>query len=150
MKNLLGILVATIVAMVFAVSFSAAIQAVEPVTFPQRPSTGWVSDCKIVRAIDGDTIIVEVTQTMRVRLLDCWAPESRTKDLDEKARGLASKHNMETLIKPGDKAVLSVPLTGSLDDSLTLGRVLGYIWRDGDDVSLNQRQVDGGFATRMK
>lgn len=52
---------------------------------------------KIKRIIDGDTIDVDIdlgfwiTVSYRVRLKDIDAAETRTKDLSEKAEGLAAK-----------------------------------------------------------
>lgn len=120
------------------------------VAFPSQPATGYTTDCKITRVIDGDTVVVEVKQTFHVRLLQCWAPESRTKDLEEKAKGLAAKENLQSLVEQEDQATLFVPLSGDLTEAMTLGRVLGYLWRKGDGVSLNQMQVNGGFATPVK
>ena len=52
---------------------------------------------KVVRTVDGDTIDVEldlgfdITLKARVRLVGINTPESRTRDLEEKAAGLAAK-----------------------------------------------------------
>ena len=52
---------------------------------------------KINRVIDGDTVDLDIdlgfsiTISQRIRLKDIDAPETRTKDLEEKERGLAAK-----------------------------------------------------------
>lgn len=136
------------IALVLPVSGQTA--ANRPVVFPKQPANGYATDCKITRVIDGDTVVVEIKQSFHVRLLQCWAPESRTKDLEEKAKGLAAKENLQSLVDQEDQATLFVPLSGDLTEAMTLGRVLGYLWRKGDDVSLSQMQVNGGFATPVK
>lgn len=133
-------------AVVIPVGFAQVTPARQASVFPRQPATGYTTGCKIVRVIDGDTVAVEVTQTFHVRLLQCWAPESRTTDKTEKAKGLASKEHMQSLVDEEDQATLFVPLSGDLTDAMTLGRVLGYLWRKGDTVSVNQMQVDEGFA----
>lgn len=124
---------------------------VDKPVFPVKPSaTAYAADCRIIRVLDGDTIEVEVRHTMRVRMLQCWAPESRTKDLAEKARGLAAKNHLIDVIGDQEQARLLIPLKADLGNSTTLGRVLGYVWLQGDDKSLSQHQADGGFAATTK
>jgi endonuclease YncB( thermonuclease family) len=115
------------------------------------PPLGIALRCQVVDVVDGDTIEVEVTQRVRVRLVDCWAPESRTKDLAEKRRGLAAKARLETLAK-GRPATLFVP-TGdarTLGDVTTLGRLVGKVWIDGEETSLSEQQVRAGLASTTK
>lgn len=114
--------------------------------YPKQPASGFTTDCRVVRVIDGDTVVVEIKQMLHVRMLQCWAPESRTKDLIEKAKGLAAKEHLQTLIDQEDQARLFVPLSGDLTEAITLGRVLGYLWRKGDNESLSEIQVEDGFA----
>ncbi len=102
--------------------------------------------------IDGDTVEVSVTRKIRVRLLDCWAPESRTRDLAEKARGLESKRRLGELIdRAAGEVILQVP-TGQdqeLAEVFTFGRVLGRLWLpDGREVSATM--VAEGLATKKK
>ena len=49
-----------------------------------QPPLGLTAQCKVLDVYDGDTVTVEVRTIARVRLLDCWAPEVRTKDVAEK------------------------------------------------------------------
>ena len=54
-------------------------------------------DVEILRVVDGDTVDVridlgfDVWHKCRIRLMGINAPESRTRDKEEKARGLAAK-----------------------------------------------------------
>ncbi|MEM8864066.1 MAG: hypothetical protein AAGF31_00805 [Planctomycetota bacterium] len=118
---------------------------------PDRPSPGITARCKVIEVYDGDTLTVEITQRVRVRLLDCWAPEVRTKDDAEKALGLLSKENLATLAE-GKAGVIHVP-TGHADradDVLTFGRALGWVWIDEHAVSLSRQQVAAGMASTVK
>lgn len=118
------------------------------------PPRGITLDAVCSRVIDGDTIVCRTVIQYRVRLLDCWAPESRTKDLEEKRRGIAAKERLISLAERQPVRV-HVPSTGSLSDIMTFDRVLGHVWLIDDagnpeSSSLNARQVADGFATPEK
>lgn len=102
--------------------------------------------CEVVRVIDGDTVVVEVRQQYRIRLLDCWAPETKG---ETKEVGLASKGHLESLVvRHGKFGVLSVPWFEDLAKSWSLNRVLGRVWLGGNDLS--ELQVDAGHAKKTK
>jgi endonuclease YncB( thermonuclease family) len=104
----------------------------------------------LVRIIDGDTVEIEIRRTLRVRMLDCWAPESRTKDLTEKALGIAAKQHLGEICPIGSPVTLFIPSSqgGHVDSVFSMGRVLGAVWAaDGDPRDLSQRQRDAGHAT---
>lgn len=119
-------------------------------SYPTKPKPGYTAGCVVERVIDGDTVVVSVKHTFHVRLVDCWAPESRTKDLEQKRLGLASKENLETLLPVGQAGTVFIPSGVDLSKTVTLSRHLGYIWRDGDEKSCNEYQVECGFATKDK
>lgn len=115
---------------------------------PAKPLEGMAKKVTIVRVVDGDTLDVQITLEIRVRLLDCWAPETRTRDLDEKARGMASKQYLQGLVEDGS-AVLYVPWeSNKISDVFTFGRVLGHVWTEG--VNLSEEMVRAGHATVEK
>lgn len=118
---------------------------------PQQPSL--TLDGKVIRVIDGDTIIVETKSQFHIRLIDCWAPESRTSDIAEKQRGLRSKNRMIQLAE-GRSVRVSVPLTGDLTEATTMSRVLGRVWLNVDgvpqSVDLSSQMVSEGLATKTK
>jgi endonuclease YncB( thermonuclease family) len=120
------------------------------VTSTAAPTPQWTTSARCIRVIDGDTIEVEIRRTMRIRLLDCWAPESRTKDADEKRLGLAAKERLRRI--EGSEVIVQIPLsgTGDLSQVMTLGRVLGHVWVAGESESVNEQQVREGFAARTK
>lgn len=114
----------------------------------EHPRVGWGTPCHVTGVIDGDTVEVTIVRRLRVRLLDCWAPESRTLDPHEKVLGLASKESMKSIAGDRD-ATLFVPTHGeSLQEIMTLGRVLGEVWIDGRNIS--EVQVERGHATATK
>ena len=71
-------------------------------------------------------------------------PESRTRNLEEKARGLLSKQYMI------DKCPVGSTITLHSLDRGKFGRILGEIWEDGieahEDNTLNKRMCLEGFA----
>ena len=65
---------------------------------------------ELLRVVDGDTIDAKidlgfnVSVKKRVRFLGVNAPESRTRDLEEKAKGLAAKDRVKQLLE-GTKTI---------------------------------------------
>ena len=70
-------------------------------------------DCEITRVVDGDTCDVtidlgfKIMHKARVRLHGINAPESRTRDKEEKYRGLQSKARFKELIREKDIRLVS-------------------------------------------
>jgi micrococcal nuclease len=102
--------------------------------------------CNITRVVDGDTVDAEIDCGFdiifksRIRLYGIDTPESRTRDLDEKARGkLASQFIKEKIAK----AEL-VKVKTKLDKKGKFGRVLGSIIADDED--LNESMVKNYLA----
>lgn len=117
---------------------------------PDAPPTspGLTLDARCIRVLDGDTIECESKVTYRVRLIDCWAPETRTSDVAEKQRGLRSKNRMVQLAD-GKPLRITIPLTGDLTDATTLGRILGRAWLE-DGRELSEIMVEEKLATKTK
>lgn len=110
---------------------------------------GLATEVVIVDVYDGDSVVVQpMLPTMRIRLLDCWAPEIRTRDLAEKVRGFESRDHLRTMLPAGSRAMMEIPTSRKLQNSLTFGRVLGRLFTDEGDVSV--RMVADGHATRTK
>lgn len=123
-------------------AYGAAMAVMLAVVSDGAPPKGWTTNADLVRVIDGDTIVVEVRRTLKVRLKDCWAPERSHAD------GPASTANLKRLLGDGP-VVLHVPVeSGEVEDIWTFGRVLGTVWRaDYPHRSVNEVQVAEGFAT---
>tara|TARA_R110002012_G_scaffold38092_1_gene106414 strand:- start:6249 stop:6602 length:354 start_codon:yes stop_codon:yes gene_type:complete len=103
---------------------------------------------KLDRIIDGDTVDAhidlgfDVTIHKRIRLAGIDTPESRTRDLEEKAKGLAAKARLEELLKE-ENFVLESKEVGKY------GRVLGtlHIYPEGNlPVNVNETLVKEGYA----
>ena len=104
---------------------------------------------EVKKVVDGDTIDVvidlgfSILFESRVRLAGIDTPESRTADKAEKALGLESKKYLETRIKAAKNVVIK---TEKLDSSEQYGRILGWIYLDGDGNSLNTEMIEKGYA----
>jgi micrococcal nuclease len=102
--------------------------------------------CNITRVVDGDTVDAEIDCGFdiifksRIRLYGIDSPESRTRDLDEKARGKMASAFLSEKIKQAD----FVKVQTKLDKKGKFGRVLGSIIAD--DVDLNQAMVNKNLA----
>ena len=111
----------------------------------EQPSVGLTTKVLVTNIVDGDTVDVQIVKNIRVRLKDCWCPETRTRDLEEKEKGLAAKDHMDSLLAQQElyfadvrykEVVLHIPADeeGDIKDILTMNRVLGYIFVNGEDV----------------
>jgi micrococcal nuclease len=104
---------------------------------------------KVTGVVDGDTIDVEidlgfnVSYAQRVRLAGIDTPESRTTDKFEKSLGLEAKEYLKSKLKD---AKLIVIKTEKPDSSEKYGRILGWLYVDGDTVSVNDHMIEDGYA----
>ena len=100
---------------------------------------------ELIRVIDGDTIEAMVDlgfhtwRKVTVRLYGINTPETRTRDLEEKERGLAAKKRLTELLKDG-KFMLESHGIGKY------GRCLGIIYVEDFEVNLNRMLVQEGHA----
>lgn len=104
---------------------------------------------KVSKVVDGDTIDVDIdlgfdiSFTSRVRLAGIDTPESRTTDKVEKALGLEAKAFLKNAI---DSAKTYVIKTEKIDSSEKYGRILGWLFLDGSDRSINEEMILAGHA----
>ena len=104
---------------------------------------------KITKIVDGDTIDVDIdlgfniSYSQRVRLAGIDTPESRTKDVKEKALGQEVKDRLKVLT---EKATTIVIRTEKPDSTEKYGRVLGWLYIDGETVSINEGLISDGYA----
>jgi micrococcal nuclease len=104
---------------------------------------------KVHKVVDGDTIDVDidlgfsVSFFSRVRLAGIDTPESRTTDAKEKVLGLEVKEKLKKELAAAKDVVIK---TEKPDSSEKYGRILGWVFLDGSDVSLNQKLINEGYA----
>ena len=104
---------------------------------------------KLMRVVDGDTVDAEIDlgfgvfMKQRIRLYGINPPESRTRDLEEKERGLAAKARLTELL--GKEFVVET----ILNKRGKFGRILGTLHvnkEDGSTQNINQTLVEEGHA----
>jgi micrococcal nuclease len=104
---------------------------------------------KVTNVVDGDTIDVDldlgfnISYSQRVRLAGIDTPESRTSDKFEKSLGLESKEYLKYKLKDAKIVVIK---TEKPDSSEKYGRILGWIYVDGNTISLNDQMIEEGYA----
>ena len=100
------------------------------------------------KVVDGDTIDAnidlgfDVSVKKRIRFMGINAPESRTKDLEEKARGLAAKDRVKQLLDGCENITLKSHGIGKF------GRCLGelVLTQAGEEINLNELLISEGHA----
>ena len=101
---------------------------------------------KINRVIDGDTVDLDIdlgfgiTISQRVRLKGINTAETKTLNLEEKAKGLVAKEWLKTeLSKKGEWSIQTFK-----EDKY--GRILGILYLVGESVTINERMINEGIA----
>ena len=105
-------------------------------------------NAKVIRVVDGDTIDAMVDlgfstfKKVRIRMHGINAPESRTRDLEEKKLGLAAKDRLIEMLKENeDEFILISHGVGKF------GRCLGEIFLKGHANSINKQLIWEGHGT---
>lgn len=99
--------------------------------------------------VDGDTIDVvidlgfDILFKSRVRLAGIDTPESRTTDKAEKVLGLEAKEYLKKHIKAAKTVTIR---TEKMDSSEKYGRILGWVYLDGESESINNKMIKDGYA----
>ena len=103
--------------------------------------------CKLLRVVDGDTadVMIDlgfdtwVKSRLRFKGVDTW--EKRTRDKEEKIKGLAATAFTQTYLELNE-GQFTIQSYGKGK----YGRVLAEIFIDGEDKSLNQLLIENGHA----
>jgi micrococcal nuclease len=104
---------------------------------------------EVKNVVDGDTIDViidlgfDILFSSRVRLAGIDTPESRTTDKAEKALGIEAKEYLKKQLKDAKSVVIR---TEKMDSSEKYGRILGWVYVNGDSESLNNKMINDGYA----
>ena len=108
-------------------------------------------NAQVLRVVDGDTVDVLIDcgfstfRKERVRLYGINAPESRTRDKEEKKKGLAAKERLDQLITNTEGKIV---VKTELDKKGKYGRILGVIWDESKKKNFNNMLVAEGHATK--
>jgi len=114
----------------------------------------YIYKIKLDRVVDGDTIDAyidlgfDISVKKRIRFMGINTPETRTKDLEEKAKGLAAKDRLKSILEGANTIQLNSHGIGKF------GRCLGELHvdvLDGKDcltlVNVNKLLINEGHAT---
>ena len=122
-------------------------------TPPNRKSCYNFRVTEINRVLDGDTIDVTIDlgfdlyKKERVRVAGVDTPEKRTRDLEEKALGIDAtnwlKEKLEETINGDGELSVRTELVGGVGK---YGRLLGWLYIDDSEISLNEQMITEGYA----
>jgi micrococcal nuclease len=104
---------------------------------------------EVKNVVDGDTIDVvidlgfDILFASRVRLAGIDTPESRTTDKAEKVLGLEAKEYLKKQLKDAKSVVIR---TEKMNSSEKYGRILGWVYINGDSESVNNKMINDGYA----
>ena len=104
---------------------------------------------EIYKVIDGDTIDASIDLgfgiylTRRIRLSGIDTPESRTKDIKEKALGIQSKEWIVCRLEFAKDILIKTELPDSTEK---YGRIIGHLFINGQEISLNNQMIAEGYA----
>tara|TARA_R100000008_G_C3556985_1_gene153792 strand:+ start:412 stop:765 length:354 start_codon:yes stop_codon:yes gene_type:complete len=111
-----------------------------------RPSL-YSYEAEVVSVYDGDTYTLNVdlgygvcAKKVKCRMFDIGCPEIRSKDKDEKARGMAARERVRELLPVGSRVVITSHAKGKY------GRWLITLWPDGLDETLSEILLREGHA----
>lgn len=103
----------------------------------------------VTKIVDGDTIDADIdlgfdiSLTKRIRLAGIDTPESRTKNLKEKVLGLESKEWIKKTLDGAEDILIKTELPDSTEK---YGRIIGHLFINGQETSLNNQMIDEGYA----
>jgi micrococcal nuclease len=103
----------------------------------------------IHKVVDGDTIDADIdlgfsiSLTKRIRLAGVDTPESRTADANEKKLGLESKEWLKKRCENAKDILIKTELPDSTEK---YGRIIGHLFINGEETSLNEQMIAEGYA----
>ena len=122
-------------------------------TPPSRKSCYNFRVTSIDKVLDGDTIDVTIDlgfdlyKKERVRVAGVDTPETRPRDLEEKALGIDAtnwlKKKLEDTINGDGELSVRTELVGGTGK---YGRLLGWLYIDDTTISLNEQMITEGYA----
>ena len=103
----------------------------------------------VTKVIDGDTIDADIdlgfdiSLTKRIRLAGIDTPESRTTNVKEKVMGLESKEWLKKILDGAKDILIKTELPDSTEK---YGRIIGHLFINGQETSLNNQMIAEGYA----
>ena len=103
----------------------------------------------IHKVVDGDTIDADIdlgfdiSLTKRIRLAGIDTPESRTSDAYEKKLGLQAKEWLKHKLENAKDIIIKTELPDSTEK---YGRIIGHLYINGEEVSVNNQMITEGHA----
>ncbi len=104
---------------------------------------------QILKVVDGDTIDAsidlgfDISLEKRIRFAGIDTPESRTTNLKEKALGLESKEWLKKILDGAKDILIKTELPDSTEK---YGRIIGHLFINGQETSLNNQMIAEGYA----
>ena len=104
---------------------------------------------EIYKVIDGDTIDASIDLgfgiylTRKIRLAGIDTPESRTTNVKEKIMGLESKDWLKHRVENAQCILIKTELPDSTEK---YGRIIGHLFINGQETSLNNQMITSGYA----
>jgi micrococcal nuclease len=104
---------------------------------------------QITKVVDGDTIDADIdlgfdiSLSKRIRLAAVDTPESRTSDANEKKYGLESKEWLKHKVENAKNILIKTELPDSTEK---YGRIIGHLFINDQDKSLNDQMIIEGYA----
>jgi micrococcal nuclease len=108
---------------------------------------------QILKVVDGDTIDADIdlgfsiSLEKRIRLAGVDTPESRTADANEKKYGLQSKEWLKHKVENAKNILIKTELPDSTEK---YGRIIGHLFINDQETSLNDQMVVEGYAWTYK
>ena len=104
---------------------------------------------QVLKVVDGDTIDAsidlgfDISLEKRIRLAGIDTPESRTTNVKEKAMGLESKEWLKKTLEGAKDILIKTELPDSTEK---YGRIIGHLFINGQETSLNNQMITDGYA----
>ena len=108
---------------------------------------------QITKVVDGDTIDADIdlgfdiSLSKRIRLAAVDTPESRTSDANEKKYGLESKEWLKHKVENAKNILIKTELPDSTEK---YGRIIGHLFVNDQENSLNDQMIVEGYAWPYK
>ena len=95
------------------------------------PKPGWITEVDYVRAVDGDTIEVEIRRRFKVRIQDIDIVESNSE------RGQEATEYVDEILNKAREIIVKIPTNNPLNlmDVNSFERIVGEIYVNGRKLS---------------